>query len=326
MKIADTLLTALLIMAPVFAADAAEIIFAGNRDNQFDLFRLNLADSQVSQMTSTPADETMPAVSSDGSQIVFVSNQAGADSLYLMPRNASDAQDISAGIGAYANPAFSPDGSRVAVRYAPDPQTPLLSTQIVLLDPKTRKQEILIDSGKLKTGNNSDATVVVDRPVWVSDALLAYLIAEYSDPEVGRLTKSTIYMYDLKKREQVRVAGGESYFSTDGSPMGFKAVLPSLIDDAGQASGTASAIAFAAVRGGTNREPMKIALSGGGKGVIALDDPDFFGPLLHTDGLWVYGIMDENSNTGLAWRGIDMKSPRTVLPFAGRVITPAIFP
>ncbi len=322
MKIVNALITALLIVAPAFSAGAAEIVFAGDRDGQFDLFTVDPATSQVNQLTASPGDDSMPAVSVDGSNIAFVSNRAGADSLYLMPRNASGVEDISAGVGAYANPAFAPDGTRIAVRYAPDPQSPLLDTQIVLLDPKTRKQEILVDSTRLKTSENSDATVVVDRPVWVSNTLFAYLIAEYSDPEVGRLTKSTIYMYDLDKREQTRVAGGESYFSADGNPMGFKASMPTLINDGDQGR----ALAFTAIRGGTNREPMKIALSGGGKGVIALDDPDFFGPLLQVGDLWAYGYMDDESNFGLAWRSIDLKTPRTLLQFKGKIITPAVMP
>ncbi|GAB1351577.1 hypothetical protein MASR1M12_03070 [Erysipelotrichia bacterium] len=69
-------------------------------------------------------------------------------------------------MGAYANPAFSPDATRIAVRYAPDPQEPFAATCIVLLEPQTRKQEVVIDSSKLKTSENSDTVVVVDRPVW----------------------------------------------------------------------------------------------------------------------------------------------------------------
>ena len=323
MKKRSYLLAALLSIAPFVTASAAEVIFAGNRDGQFDLFRADLKSAQTQQLTSTPADETMPAVSPDGQRLVFISNRAGADSIFMMPiaGNASEVADISNGMGAYANPAFSPDGTRIAARYAPDPQEPFAATRIVLLDPQTRKQEAIIDSTKLKTSENSDAVVVVDRPVWVSENLIAYLIAEYSDPEMGRLTKSTIYLFDLKKQEQTRVAGGESYFNADGSPMGFKATMPVVVT-----TESGRTLVFTAIRGGTDREPMKIALSGGEKGVVELGDPDFFGPLLLVGDVWVYGFMDEESNTGLAWRPADMKSPKTVLSFNGRIITPAALP
>jgi Tol biopolymer transport system component len=322
MKIAKLVLVALLSTVPILSVEAAEVVFAGNRDGQFDLFKADLKTSEIKQLTETAADETMPAVSSDGASIAFVSNRGGADSLYRLNLvgNASEVEDISAGMGAYAYPAYAQDGSKIAVRYAPDPQSVMLDTQIVLLDPKTRQQQVLIDSKKLKTSENSETTVVVDRPVWVSENLIAYLIAEYSDPEAGRLTKSTIYMYDLKKQEQVRVAGGESYFNADGSPMGFRAAMPTVV------SGVDGRrlLVFTAIRGGTDREPMKIAISGGEKGSIGLDDPDFFGPLMFVDDLWVYGFMDEESNTGLAWRAVDLKTPRNLLQFNGRIITPAV--
>lgn len=323
MKKRSYLLAALLSVAPFFTASAAEVIFAGNRDGQFDLFRADLKTAQIQQLTSTTADETMPAVSPDGRNLVFVSNRAGADSIFMMPiaGNASEVVDISGGMGAYANPAFSPAGTRIAVRYAPDPQDPFSATRIVLLDPQTRKQEVIIDSSKLKTSENSDAVVVVDRPVWVSDNLIAYLIAEYSDPEMGRLTKSTIYLFDLKKQEQTRVAGGESYFNADGSAMGFKATMPAVAT-----TESGRTLVFTAIRGGTDREPMKVSLSGGEKGIVELGDHDFFGPLLQAGDCWVYGFMDEESNTGLAWRSTDLKTPRNILSFNGRIITPTAMP
>ncbi len=323
MKKRSYLLAALLSVAPFFTASAAEVIFAGNRDGQFDLFRADLKTAQIQQLTSTTADETMPAVSPDGRNLVFVSNRAGADSIFMMPiaGNASEVVDISGGMGAYANPAFSPAGTRIAVRYAPDPQDPFAATRIVLLDPQTRKQEVIIDSSKLKTSENSDAVVVVDRPVWVSDNLIAYLIAEYSDPEMGRLTKSTIYLFDLKKQEQTRVAGGESYFNADGSAMGFKATMPAVAT-----TESGRTLVFTAIRGGTDREPMKVSLSGGEKGIVELGDHDFFGPLLQADDCWIYGFMDEESNTGLAWRSTDLKTPRNILSFNGRIITPTAMP
>lgn len=320
MKLAEIFLAALFAVTPV-VGQSAEVVFAGSTDGQYDLYLADLTTSQIRRLTETPSAELMPAASPDGTTVTFVSDRDGASSLYLMQLadNASGCEDISAGVGAYANPAFSPDGAQIAVQYAPDPQDIFQNTQIVLLDPKTRKQEILIDSTKLKTSENTEATVVVDRPVWVSEALLAYLIAEYADPEAGRLTKSTIYMYDLKKREQVRVAGGESYFGPDGRPMGFKAALPAVINE----EDNGRSLVFTAIRGGTDREPMKLALSGGGKGIIELNDPEFFGPIMLRDGLWIYGTMNEEGNTGLAWRGRDIAAPRNQLPFNGKIINPA---
>jgi dipeptidyl aminopeptidase/acylaminoacyl peptidase len=209
MKVAKFLLIAIAAVSPLLC-EAAEIVFCGNTDNQYDLYRADLKTGEIIRLTETAAEELMPAVAPDGKKIAFVSDRAGANSLYMMnlESQTGEADNISAGMGAYANPCFSPDGSKIAVQYAPDPEITWASTSIVILDLTTRAQQTIVDSARLKTSENSGTTTVVDRPAWVSDNLLVYVLAEYADPEVGRLSKSTIYMYDLKKQQHNRVAGG----------------------------------------------------------------------------------------------------------------------
>lgn len=321
MKIAKILLTAIIAVSPLLCG-AAEIVFCGSSSNQFDLYRADLKSGQITRLTNTDADELMPSVSSDGQKLTFVSDRGGANSLYMMPLSgqATEPTYISAGIGAHANPAFSPDGSKIAVQYAPDPEAVYADTSIVLLDPVAKTQQKIVDSALLKTSENSGTTTVVDRPVWVSESLIVYVLAEYSDPEVGRLTKSTLYMYDLKKQQHIRVAGGESYYSAEGEPMGFKAAMPSIIDEKDRSR----SLLFTAIRGATDREPMKLALPAGEKGVIELSDPEFFGPMLYVDACWIYGTMNAEGITGLAWRADDGKAARQTLSFAGSIICPAI--
>lgn len=321
MRIARILLIAMLVAVP-FLCEATEVVFCGSSDSQFDLYRANLANGEIIRLTETLAEESMPAVSPDGQQIAFISDREGANSLYVMAAdgNASSVVNISAGMGAYANPAFSPDGSKIAVQYAPDPEVIWADTSIVVLDMVSRQQQTVIASSRLKTNENSGSTALVDRPVWVSDGLLVYVLAEYSDPAAGRLSKSTIYMYDLKKQHHVRVAGGESYYNAEGEAMGFKAVTPSIVTEKDQSR----SLLFTAIRGATDREPMKLGLSAGSKGVIELSDPEYFGPMLYVDGYWIYGTMSDEGVTGIAWRAGDGKEPRQTLNFAGRIIYPAI--
>jgi len=321
MKIAKILLITIIALSPLFC-EAAEIVFCGNSDSQFDLYRADLESGQVVQLTDTPAEELMPAMSPDCQKMVFVSDRDGANSLYMMAFSAvaTVTTNISVGIGAYANPCFSPDGSRIAVQYAPDPELVYASTSIVLIDPNARVQKTIVNSALLKTSANSETTTVVDRPVWVSDNLIVYVLAEYSDPEAGRLTKSTLYMYDLKKQQHIRVAGGESYYSLSGEPMGFKAVMPSVI---AEKDGSRSLL-FTAIRGVVDRSPMKLVLPAGKKGVIELSDPEFFGPMLYVDAHWIYGTMNSEGITGLAWRADDGKAAKQILEFAGRIVFPAI--
>lgn len=321
MKIAKFLLIAIAVVSPLLC-EAAEIVFCGSSDNQYDLYRADLKTGEIIRLTRTPTEELMPTAAPDGKKIAFVSDREGANSLYLMTLEgqASEAVNISTGMGAYGNPAFSPDGSKLAVQYAPDPEITWASTSIVILDLTTRNQQTIVDSTRLKTSENSGTTTVVDRPVWVSDSLIVYVLAEYADPEVGRLSKATIYMYDLKKQQHVRVAGGESYYNAEGEPMGFKAVMPSVISE----KDLSRSLLFTAIRGATERSPMKLTLPSGEKGVIELSDPEFFGPMLYVDAHWIYGTMNSEGITGLAWRAGDGKDARQTLNFAGSIIYPAV--
>lgn len=319
MKIARIFLAAILVAVPLWAG-AATVVFCGSTDGQFDLYQADLETSQIRRITDTKAEEVMPAVSADGKTLVFVSDRAGANSLYLMPLAgiASQAENISAGMGAYGNPSFSPDGKRIAVQYAPDPEDLFANTQIVIVDPVKKKQQILVDSTKLKTSENTETVTVVDRPQWVTENLVAYVLAEFADTLAGRISKSTIYLYDMKKQQHVRLAGGESYFDQDGNPMGFKAGQPKIY---GEQDGSRTLI-FTATRGATDRVPMKISIAGGEKGLLELDDPSFFGPLLFVDGHWVYGTVDDEGNAGLAWRKGSLKAAKQSLNFPGIIIYP----
>jgi hypothetical protein len=48
--------------------------------------------------------------------------------------------------------------------------------------------------------------------------------------------------------------------------------------------------------------------------------------MLYHAGHWIYGTMNEDAITGLAWRADDGKKPRQTLEFNGRIIYPAVIP
>ncbi|GAB4278673.1 MAG: hypothetical protein Kow0029_22150 [Candidatus Rifleibacteriota bacterium] len=299
---------------------ATEVVFSGQVNGQFDLFRCNLEDGKIVRLTDTKADELMPSVSPDGKKIVFVSDRQGANSLYLAElNNIAAASYISAGIGAYANPVFSPDGSKIMAQYAPDPEEQFKNTKIVILDPATKSQVVVIDSKLLNVPDNSETILMVDRPVWVSESIFVYVLAEMTDEISGRITRSTLYMFDMKNRKSIRMGGGESYFTDEGRSMGFKAAMPKLI--AGQQS--AKVLSFVAIRGAVDRQPMSLSLSGSGKGPLAIKDQSFFGPVLYDGKTWVYGTMDNNGITGLSYLS-DINEPPQRLGFPGRIIYPEL--
>lgn len=299
----------------------AEIIFSGHRHEQFDLFKVDTGTASITQLTNTETDEIMPCVSPDRSMIAFISDRQGANSVYLAPANAIDqAKYVSASVGAYANPKFSLDGSKLLVRYSPDPEALLQNTQIVVLDYEKLQQQVIIDSRKLTIPANSETIAVVDWPLWVSDSLIVYVLAELADEVSGRLTNSTLYVYDLKNRRHIRVGGGESYFTGTGSSMGFKATMPTLIEE----SPGFKYVAFTAIRGNVAREAMQLSLTGAGKGVLAFNDANFFGPVLFAANTWIYGTIDDTGNTGISCKIGGLSAAPQQLKFDGAVIYPAL--
>lgn len=177
-------------------------------------------------------------------------------------------------------------------------------------------QKIVIDSKKIE---KSDATLVVDRPTWISNNLFAYTIIEYADVDAGRISKSTIYILNLNTNKSSRLAGGESYFDAKGKSLGFRATMPTYIN-----SKAGKMIAFTAIRGALDRFPMSYSLSKKAKGRIKLNDEDYFGPLLFDGKNWIYGYLDENGIPGIAVKKGSLSSKRLIMPFKGKVLSPII--
>jgi hypothetical protein len=302
--------------------NASEVIFSGEENGQFDLFIADCNSLEVRRITKSKSDEIMVAVSSDGRTIAFVSNREGPNFLYFkdLANNFASAKNIGDGIGVYANPAFAPTSGLIAVQYAPDSKAHFKDTSIVLVDPLKKTQKTIIDSKTV--AENSVSLTVVDRPVWISENLLIFVIMEMESAESGRVTKSTIYMHDLKKKRNIRVAGGESYFSPDGTKMGFKATMPQIVKN----KDNHKLILFTAVRGVFDRKPMKISLTRNDKDSLDVGDDEFFGPLMFNTNSWVYGIMDEEGIPRLVVKENTLTAKRRLIPFTGRILYPAIMP
>ena len=313
-------LLALFLLAMPFLVQASQIVFSGEVDGQFDLFRADLQRNKIVRMTNTESAELMAGIAPDGKTLAFVSDRQGANSLYVASlENPSKARYVSAGMGAYANPCFSPDGRQIVVQYSPDPEEPFKNTRLVILDYTNKTQKDLFPRSAIPLPANSETLVVIDRPVWVSQNLIAYMIAEFADNFAQRLTRSTLFLYDLNNKRHIRLGGGESYYNAQGRAKGFKATMPTLIKNAANSK----VLAIVGVRGSLDRFPVKISITGKEKEKIALNDDQFFGPLLHDNNAWIYGIMNEGM-PGIAFKSSSLKSSARKLNFKGRIIYPAL--
>ncbi|MEM1212302.1 MAG: DPP IV N-terminal domain-containing protein [Planctomycetota bacterium] len=90
------------------------LIYASTRHrNTADLYMQSVGGSAVTQLTSSPANDVMPAVSPDGQRIAFASDRSGNWDLYLMDLAGGPPIQLTTDSAADLHPSFSPDGSQL---------------------------------------------------------------------------------------------------------------------------------------------------------------------------------------------------------------------
>jgi serine/threonine protein kinase len=88
----------------------ATIIYFAERDDNFDLYRLNFRTGEDIRLTTDPGIDMYPQVSPDGTQLVFVSNRDGDYDLYLMDIDGDNLRQLTRNTVVDRIPAWSPDG------------------------------------------------------------------------------------------------------------------------------------------------------------------------------------------------------------------------
>ena len=96
--------------------DGASLAFAAIPDggDDMEIFVLSIADGELTQLTDTQGDDTMPRWSPDGSRIAFISNRDLNSEIYVMNADGSDTTNLSGDPAGDYGHAWSPDGSRIA--------------------------------------------------------------------------------------------------------------------------------------------------------------------------------------------------------------------
>jgi TolB protein len=70
---------------PSWAPDGAKMVFATNRDGNFEIYRMNSeGDQNPTRITNNSASDSQPSYSPDGTSIVFVSTRDGNNEMYKM--------------------------------------------------------------------------------------------------------------------------------------------------------------------------------------------------------------------------------------------------
>lgn len=106
---------------PAFTPDGAKIVFATDRDGNFEIYACNPDGTSAARLTNDPASDRDPDVSPDGTKIVFVRDTDALEpALWTMDLNGAGAAALTDGSFAAVAPAYSPDGLLLAFAGAPE--------------------------------------------------------------------------------------------------------------------------------------------------------------------------------------------------------------
>ncbi|MBI1260008.1 MAG: protein kinase [Chloroflexi bacterium] len=90
------------------------IVYFAERENNFDIYKLNLSTHAETQLTNSASSELYPAVSPDGSQIAFMSDSDGDYDIYVINSDGSNTRRVTTNSVNDRTPAWSPDGQWIA--------------------------------------------------------------------------------------------------------------------------------------------------------------------------------------------------------------------
>jgi Tol biopolymer transport system component/pimeloyl-ACP methyl ester carboxylesterase len=99
---------------PTWSPDGTQIAFFSKRDNDTEIYVINLDGTGERALTENDVDDKDPAWSPEGSQIAFVSSRDGDNEIFVMKLDGSDQVPLTDNDFMDRSPAWSPNGSQIA--------------------------------------------------------------------------------------------------------------------------------------------------------------------------------------------------------------------
>lgn len=140
---------------PSFSPDGNAVLFASNRDGNFDLY-MKLLDGDITvQLTDALGEVSSASFSPDGLQIAFSNSVGGKpSSLWTVDRKGEHALMLYEGRGNIASPVWSPNGKSIAFAMS-SPEAPE-SYEIFMLDLETNAVVPVTEGHLSNTGGSVD--------------------------------------------------------------------------------------------------------------------------------------------------------------------------
>lgn len=95
---------------PSFSPDGQHIVYMSEREENRDLYIMDLEGNDTERLTTEPTYDYEPAWSPDGSEIVFVSRRTGDSEIYIMDVDGSNVRQLTDAPKLDWRPVWSPDG------------------------------------------------------------------------------------------------------------------------------------------------------------------------------------------------------------------------
>ena len=96
-----------------WSTDSKELLFTGNRNDQYDIYSVNIETGHETQLTNTPGLDDGPEYDPQGKFIYFNSNRSGTMQLYRMKPDGSEVQQLTFDELNDWFPHISPDGKKI---------------------------------------------------------------------------------------------------------------------------------------------------------------------------------------------------------------------
>ena len=188
---------------PSFSPDGNIILFASNRDGNFDLYLKLLEGDILTQLTNDIGEVSSASFSPDGMQIAFSNSiNDNPSALWTVDREGKHALMLYAGDGNIASPAWSPNGKSIA--FVMSSAAALESYEVFILDLETKNIAPVTKGHLSNTGGSVD---------WSPDGRFLLLFA-------GTPGDNDIYSLELVSGEIKQLTDGGNNAAPSWSPDG----------------------------------------------------------------------------------------------------------